>query len=266
MNRDLLKDFLPPILLRQLSGLSYGWRGNYTSWELAKKNCSGYNSFTIIEKVKEAAIKVRNGKALFERDSVIFEKAEYNFQLIATLMWITSRNNGELNVLDFGGSLGSSYFQNRNFLTHLRNFKWNIIEQERFVEAGLKEFSDETLNFHYTIDECLKTNTPDVIILSSVLPYLENPYEILDSIISRKFRFIFFDKMPFVNGPDRITVQKVNPSIYRASYPCWFFNEFKFIAKMERDYTMVFSFNNQDRANIRSVFKGFLFELKPVRK
>jgi putative methyltransferase (TIGR04325 family) len=38
--------------------------------------------------------------------------------------------------LDFGGSLGSSYFQNKKFLDALRLVEWNVVEQENFVATG----------------------------------------------------------------------------------------------------------------------------------
>ncbi|HRP59240.1 MAG TPA: hypothetical protein PK833_02995, partial [Vicingus sp.] len=75
----MLKELLPPILVKYLSSFFYGWTGNYKSWEEAQKKCSGYDSEIIFNRVKNALLKVKSGEAVFERDSVIFYKIQYSF-------------------------------------------------------------------------------------------------------------------------------------------------------------------------------------------
>jgi putative methyltransferase (TIGR04325 family) len=241
----------------------YGWFGDYGSWQEATNDSSGYNSAIIVEKVKDGLLQVKKGDAAFERDSVVFSKVEYVWPVLTGLLWVAAQCKGRLNVLDFGGSLGSTFFQYRRFLSPI-NVQWNVVEQGIFVDYGVKYFQDNHLRFHYTVEECLKENAVDVILLSSVLPYLEKPYHWLDFLMSVEARFIIFDKMPFLASGenDRLTVQKVPPSIYEASYPAWFFNEAKFMKALEGKYDLVESFEGDDRANIPSVFKGFIFSLK----
>jgi putative methyltransferase (TIGR04325 family) len=258
-----IKEYIPPVLLGKLTGLFYGWHGNFATWDEAIKNSTGYDADIIFELVKNAILKIKNGEAVYERDSVLFDKIEYSFPLLSALMLISSENNKKLNVIDFGGSMGSTYFQNKYFLNSLDVVNWNIVEQSHFVEKGNELFADNKLKFYNSIDDCLKEHTlPDIIIFSSVLQYLENPYQLLNDIFKYKIKYIFIDRTAFIKGNDRITVQKVNPKIYKASYPCWFFNENDFFEKFNTSYQMIFDFNTNDRANIRSVFKGFLFMLK----
>lgn len=260
---NFLKDYLPPILIRKITGFFYGWHGNYKSWTEAKKHSLGYDSDYILNKVKDALLKVKNGEAVSERDSVIFDKIEYSFPVLSAILWIAIQNRGNLNIIDFGGSLGSSYFQNKKFLNSLSKVNWNIVEQNKFVECGQKYFQNEQLKFFETIDECIHSQQPYAILLSSVLPYIEKPYELLDSILKQNFRYIIFDRTPFVpSKEERLTIQKVHPAIYHGSYPCWFFNEEKFLEKFKERYELITDFYSSDRANIKSVFKGFLFRLK----
>ena len=67
--------------------------------------------------------------------------------------------------------------------------------------------------------------------LSGVLQYLEHPYSLLADIVKRKIQYIIVDRTRFTlkNVDDRLTVQMVHPKIYKPSYPCWFFNEAKFL-------------------------------------
>lgn len=247
----------------KLRPVKYGWFGNYNSWQEAANNSSGYNSTEIVEKVKEGLLKVKKGDAAFERDSVAFDKVEYVWPVLAGLLWIAAQGHGKLNVLDFGGSLGSTFFQYRRFLSPIE-VRWNVVEQDIFIDYGVKYFQDNNLRFFYTVEECQSKNPVDVILLSSVLPYLEKPYHWLDVLISQNVPFIILDKMPFLTtgNDDRLTVQKVPPSIYEASYPAWFFNETKFMKAMQHKYDLVESFEGDDVANINAVFKGFIFKRK----
>jgi putative methyltransferase (TIGR04325 family) len=262
----MLKELLPPILVKYLSSFFYGWSGNYNSWEEAQKKCSGYDSEIIFNKVKHALLKVKNGEAVFERDSVIFDKIHYSFPLLAALSQTALNSSQKLHVLDFGGSMGSSYYQNRKLFNTLLSFSWNIVEQEHFVKEGKQTFADEHLKFYYTIEECLKEQQINLFLLGSVLQYIEKPYELLDTILSKKIAFIHLDRTPILkNNSDRITVQKVHKSIYDAQYPCWIFNETKLIHYIcNSGYELIFDAEPNERINVTDAYlKGYYFKLKP---
>jgi putative methyltransferase (TIGR04325 family) len=257
---NILKKVLPGWLRHSLSGIFYGWHGNYSSWSEALEKSGGYDSEKIIEKVRVSASLVKNGLAAYERDSVLFYKAEFSFPLLSGLMWIAALNKGKLNVLDFGGSLGSTYFQNKSFLDSLPELNWCIVEQPAFVDIGISSFADERLHFFHTIDECVGSFEIDVVIFSSVLQYIEKPFTLLHKIKDIGINFVLIDRTPFIQGNDRITLQKVPPAIYKGSYPCWFFNKKKFIDWFSEEYDKILEFDALDKANIRSEFRGFIFQ------
>ncbi len=260
MNKKVIRDLIPPLIIRLMSGLYYGWHGKYSDWNAAKKRVIGYDSKSILDKVKASTLKVKEGKAVYERDSVLFDKVEYSFPVLSGLMWISALNNGKINVLDFGGSLGSTYFQNRLFLDTLNEVNWCIVEQPDFVKVGLENITTPRLHFFYSIEECLKLYKIDVILLSSVLQYLEKPYDFLDIIKTLNCNYLIIDRTPFIKGKDRITIQRVNPKIYNGSYPCWFFNESDFVSYISSTYEMITEFSSMDKANILSDFKGFILK------
>lgn len=260
--RKLVKKLLPGFIIRKISGIFYGWHGNFRTWNDAAKRCTGYDSDAIIEKVKAASAAVRDGLKPYERDSVLYDEIHYAYPLMASLMMIAAENKGVLNILDFGGALGSTFQQNKIFLDRLNKVNWGIVEQNCFTEIGRREFSTESLRFFSSIEECYSAFRPDIILLSSVIHYFEEPYKLLDQIIAAKPEYILIDRTPFISGKDRITIQKVPPSIYRATYPCWFLNREKFLAYMLDSYNLLLEFDALDRANIPSEFKGFLFAMK----
>lgn len=272
----IIKSICPPIIMKLFLLLrksdkadEFGYFGNYLSWSDAEKETSGYNKGEILLKCKNALLKVKSGEAVYERDSVIFDKIDYSWPLLSSLLWIAAKNDNRLNLIDFGGSLGSTFFQNYRFLGDLTELKWNIVEQEHFVKCGKDNFEDKTLKFYYTIDECLKENKCDVILLSSVLQYLSKPYEFIEKFMEKDVRYIIVDITGFVEeDDDRLTIQKVPSEIYDASYPAWFFNKDKFLKYFSKRYDLVAEFPgyigeviNIDNKPIAG-YKGFLFEMK----
>ena len=257
----MLKALLPPLVLalQPRKREEYGWFGEYLSWKQALAECTGYDAAQIFEKVRSAALQVRNGSAAFERDAVVFDKNEYSWPLLSCLMWIAARNKGALRVLDFGGGLGSTYFQNRKFLNALQ-VEWSIVEQKHFVDCGIEFFSDNVLRFHADFESCFLKQQPDTVLFCSVLQYIEKPYNLLKQVFSKGFKYVVIDRTPFTDdGSSRLTIQRVNPQIYEASYPCWFFSEDEFVQFFSHEFNLVEEFVSPDKANFPSTFKGFLF-------
>jgi putative methyltransferase (TIGR04325 family) len=172
--KSFLKQLIPPLILTLLhKGKKYGWKGDFRNWQQARDLSGKYEDRHILEKVKEAIWKVKKGEAAYERDSVLFNQIQYSWPLLSALLWVASQNKGELKVADFGGSLGSSYYQNRQFLSGLSHLQWNIVEQENFVRCI--KFPGQYTAFLYSLDQLIEWGLPDILLLSCVLPYLENP-------------------------------------------------------------------------------------------
>lgn len=264
MKRFILR-ITPPILLdiaKYVIYGKYGWHGNYDSWEGANRDTTGYDQKEILEKVKGALLKVKNGEAVYERDSVLFEFIQYSWPLLAGLMFASAKCKGAVRVLDFGGSLGSTYYQNRRILNKIGEVSWNVVEQRHFVDCGKEYFEDDRLHFYYDVDSCMNEQHPDILILSSVLQYIERPYELLEKLLAYNFEFVLIDRTPFnLEKRDRIVVQKVLPVIYKASYPCWLFDEEKLMDYFKKHcYSLVESFYGSDGGGTGYTFKGHILQ------
>jgi len=203
-----------------------------------------------------------------ERDSVLFDKVEYSWPLLAALMWVAAQHDGALSVLDFGGSLGTTYFQNRAFLASLeKRVRWSIVEQPSFVTCGREHFTTDELTFYDSVEDCLRVEKPDVIVLSGVLQYLEHPCRQLEVLVDLGIPHIVVDLAPVFDHRDRLTVQKVPPEIYDASYPCWIFNERRLRAFLDERCHLVADFDcvlgqslNLGRGS-RARYRGYILAL-----
>jgi putative methyltransferase (TIGR04325 family) len=245
----------------------YGWHGNYANWRTAANKCTGYDGEAILTKVRAATLKVKNGEAVYERDAMLFDHIEYSWPLLANLLWIAGQQAEKLSLIDFGGSLGSSYFQNRYYLQHLNALQWDVVEQAAFVTTGERDIADNQLHFFATAQEAIAAHgRHDVLLLSCVLPYIEKPYELLEHLAALGIPYIIVDNTYFNPAAgNRLTVQKVPPVYYDASYPAWFLDYDQIIATLETRYKMITAYANEQILYLDGElvqYKGFIMQLK----
>jgi putative methyltransferase (TIGR04325 family) len=268
--KRILKSVTPPIVYSFFKRIliirknNFLWQGSYLKWQDAQSNCLGYSSEEILDKCRISMLRIINGDAVYERDSELFDEIQYSWCLIAGLQKAIISNNGKLCVLDFGGSLGSSYYQNRNFIGNIKSLEWCIVEQPHFVECGKQNFENDQLFFYYTLEECLAKHKPNVLLLSSVLQYLENPYAWINTFLALEIDYILIDRTAFIDkSDDIITIQSIPQKIYSSSYPAWFFNESSLI-KAFANYKVICSFKSycdkdiELNGNSKGEWKGHL--------
>ena len=250
---------------QQVKKHGYWWSGNYPSWEAASQECSSYADEHIAEQVKNVLLQTKDSLHSYERDGCIIPgEPTYAFELLG---WIKGSAIGpNINLIDFGGSLGTTYHQLKRYLGEY-NVRWNVVEQGHFVKIGKETFEDENIKFYNTMDECLEQTTPNCLISSGMIPYVENPYSLLDEAIDNDMEWILLDRLSMIDGDnDLLSIQVVPPEIYKAIYPCWFFGEDKMVRYIkEKGYNHLTSFDALGgrgfAPNIStSAYRGFIFK------
>ena len=281
MFKRIVKQCLPPFLvfiLRMIKqklisrgGPSFsqgGFKYGFDSFDAASRYVSslglvGYEEDLFINKLKSAAGLVRDGKAIYERDTVIFNQIDYAWELLTSLMLVSQRKE-EIQIVDFGGGLGTSYRQNCSMLKLAGiNALWTVVEQRKLVEIGRSEFENKFLKFISNLSE-LESREIDAVLFGSSLCYLEYPYEILNQTFMLGPHYIIFDRTPFIDlSEDRIAVQFVPESIYRAAYPIRTFSVSKFKDFMAQEYELVEEWDCDMQPDPNSCAMGSLWRKRP---
>lgn len=236
----IFKSLLPRLPFYRKSIARSARPGHYVNWDEALRDSDGYDAQIILDKTLEATLKVKRGEAVFERDSVLFDKPEYPYFLIACLLYISIIKKSKLSVLDYGGALGSSFFQCRKFISPILELRWNVVEQPKHVYAGKKYFEDDKLRFYPTIQECLENEKPDLFLLSGVLHFIEKPYDVIKVVNESLVDYVIIDRQPLSNSiPEWISIKKVSPSVYPASFPMWVLSKERFYDAWAKNYCIV---------------------------
>jgi putative methyltransferase (TIGR04325 family) len=254
--------------LRRPAPQEVTFTGDYACWADAVAKCTGYSAPVIVERTRAALLKVKRGEAVYERDSVLFDTPQYSFPVLTGLLRAALIGGGRLSVADFGGSLGSSYFQFRKLLRGATSLEWSVVEQPAHVRCGREHFEDKELRFFETMEECFAGHRPNVLLLSGVIQCLPDPYAALKGLLAHHVPHVIIDRQAFLtSGRDRLTIETVPEWIYPASYPAWFLSEARFTGEMAAaGYSLVTDFAGADHVSpsgAPAYFKGFIYDLSP---
>lgn len=261
LNR-VVSSLLPPIVRQLLLRLGLGGSRfiyGFKSWDDARSNCRGYDSNQIADALVEASRKVRDGEAAFERDGVVFERIEYSWPLLAAILG-TATPRGSLRVLDFGGSLGTTYRQIRGVIEGLGiDLNWVIVEQAHLVKIGNSEFKTEKLTFSGSL-EGYRPGEFDLILLASSICYVKEPMSVLSQIKALNPFAIAIDRTPISkDSSSQIGIQEVKNGSYEASYPISVFAPGALEEAMEPEYKKVFDWECELQPDPQTLSKGFFF-------
>ncbi len=278
--RRLLRSIAPPLLLNSLKTILVDknskiiYQGPFLTWEEAKANSYGYEDENIFSRVLEVAENVKNCNILFERDSVGFFEYSYSNPILIGLLNVAANNKGRVNLIDFGGSLASSYFRHYPFLYHLPELKWNIVEQRQNVINGSALFLHHyPLYFYGSIDECLRSSNINAALFSASIQYLEDSYSIISKIFHHEsIEQIIIDRIPITSQKnDVFIVQEVSPLIYKGSYPLRIFSRQKFLELFSGEWILLLNEISPEgwqvaENGVNFVYESFIFQRSSMGK
>lgn len=228
--------------LSDKDGKGFCFVGDYENWNDAYNDCGGgYEEEIIIDRVINATQKVLDGEAVWERDGYLFHERKYVYRICAAILRCAVQNNNKgVRVLDIGGSLGSTYLQNRTYLTDVKNLEYLIAEQDNFADYGHLHREDGVLKFIRSSDDYIKYGKFDIVLLSGSLQYIDDYEQMIGKVKSLKPRYIILDRI-MVGDKMRICKETVPEEIWgqRVSVPIRSFGESDIISFFANEYKMI---------------------------
>lgn len=192
--------------------------GDFLSWEALPDG--GYDNAEIADKVLKSTQAVIDNHAQYERDSVLFYEDGLEYPLLCSLQDVLMRCHGKLNVIDFGGAMGSTFWKYRKYLFALNSqVEWHVIEQPLFIQTAERLQYDAPLFFHSNLEDNSEIiKNANLVLFSSVLQYLPNYAYFLKKM--SPIKNVIIDRTPeFVTSKtSQLTMQYVKEPIYNANY------------------------------------------------
>ena len=248
------KDFFPPILIKLIKKI------------LRKNRVKYFNSFRDAE---DACVLSKDGWQYKEMCQMVGDKTTiyrdainkpYNIQatyllLEGALTKFYSEYQKKINILDFGGSCGTVYFDIRPLLGEKIKLEWKVIDLPEMIQSAKKHnLANNELQFFESIENA--SGNIDIIHTSSTLHYAENAYEIIQKFIDLNPVYILFNRMLFNEtendlfiihhsayrgiGPGKIPVGYTDKNI---DFPVMIMSFNKFSRILEGQYDLEWKFN-----------------------
>lgn len=248
-----------------------GFHGDFTSWDEAATQCvptrkTASEQRESMARTVELFQRALRGDLAFVRDGVPFVEPENPWPVLAYLLRAAAERHGALRVIDFGGSLGTTFLQARTLLATLPEVRWAVVERPEIAAAGRQALTSEQLSFFDSFAEARDAGDPDVVLFSGVLPYLPEPYAILDEVLRSSSRYILLDRTVVVAGDrSRVAIQTVPSFRGEISWPARLFCRRDLLQAFQPDFRAIAEFASycdpvEEIDGLRIDYKGFAFE------
>ena len=199
------------------------------SWETAVRKSVGYESVNVLTPLMQGTNESRVNLA----DS---KWATTRYQQIATAMFFCLSENRlrvgkPLRILDFGGGGGDYFYQFQKFVPHI-DFDWTVVETPALAEAMKQKHGGESQKIRWVGSLEMTEDKYDFVLCSSVLQYLEKPFEVLEDLV-KKSECVIINRIPIIDLSDHfVALQRILTKKRRGSYPAHFFSEKRFLKKL----------------------------------
>lgn len=244
----IIKAILPPILWWGFSGFSWKLKylisnkkptinGIYSNFSEVKS--SKINSFEekggqefALEKIKiiQRETKLENFWSISQKDSTQIDQPG-DISLISLVNSLISEGYF-VNVIDFGGALGNTYFAQKQKIVN-STFSWNVIERKKLVEIGNQKFKNDKLKFFNDISEISlnSNNSKNVALFRGSLQYFdENDFNnILKKFEEKNIHYVVLSQLLCGFIPDFVAAQ----NLWNTTTPIRFYNIQTLTKKME---------------------------------
>lgn len=201
------------------------WEGVYSNFQDVPEIGPGFRGGKWIENSLKKIYALRE---IAEKENIIPEVTRYRESILPVVASMAYNEKGEIKILDFGGSLGFTYYQVIQSLPSAENFEFHIVENEAVCEAG-REFFKQNEKIIFYSDLPNSNKRFDIIHMSSSIHYVEKWQDIIARMRLYQPRYILFTDLLAGNIPTYASIQ----NYYGSKIPVWFLNVDEVIKTME---------------------------------
>jgi putative methyltransferase (TIGR04325 family) len=237
----ILWEFMKKMINQMFPPQDQDFIGPYSTWSEAEALSDGWDSPAIVQKTFDLSIKVRDGLVAYGQDTIICNKINYSETILAFILLHLSCHKDKICIVDFGGSLGTNFYQNRKILRALSGTQvtWNIVEIPSIAKLGRDHFASTELFLYSDIDEIIqcREHATDSYLFSGSLQYCPEPFKLLDKVIEQGgAKILAFDRLLVSHTYDHaVFIQTSDPRVfYPASYPTWCFSKSVFVSYLKK--------------------------------
>lgn len=237
--KDLARAVTPPIIWRALAKARHRpspatrFEGPFDCWGSAAAASATWEDAEIIDRLLRAALRQRDGEVVFQRDGVELDHILYSDATLAFLTAALARVPGQLRVVDIGGSLATSYFQNRHLLPPELDCQWRVVEVPALAKVGREHFEFGPLRFLDCWRAALDAAPDGSVLFAGSLQYMPEPMAVLDELAARQVGVIGFERTLMGAQDHHEPYVQIPPAgYYAATYPAWHFSAERFVAEM----------------------------------
>ena len=191
------------------------------NWESAVSGSSGYQSPQTISTIEGSDPVVDKWTA--DQNFLGNRYLQVASAILSGLNFEKLKSDTPLRVLDIGGGLGEYFFLLSDNLPNLK-FEWLILETPALCElAKLKHGESSGISWTNALND--SSQTFDIVLLSSVIQYVEKPYALIE-LAMQKAPLLIFNRLPLSTNPHNLVcIQRPGLLETKGSYPVHILSE-----------------------------------------
>lgn len=212
------------------------WDGVYDDFVQVPKCGEGFES----KRWTEATYaKTKKCLSLLKKDDFTNPNTKGNltpFSIVSSIIYAKKKS---LKVLDFGGGMGLSFLELSSVLPKNKNLTYVIVENNQ-VNTKSKDIYKKNKKIKFT-NVLPKNYNFDIVYMSSVLQFVENWQELIDTLAKYNAKYFIFNDLPSGNIESTYASAQNH---YESKIPCWFFKLDEIVNKMKfNGYEVIFKSN-----------------------
>lgn len=203
--------------MKQVKAAPPIWEGVYASFGEAPASGKGFDGETWISNSLQKIASLRDEAA---QGCVVPPPGNYRHCLLPLLAALVYNEQGRARILDFGGSIGFTYYQTLCGLPQRDKLEYHIVERENVCRAGREFFKAENGGPEFFAELPQGESAYDIVYMGSAMQYVEDWKGLLARLCALSRKHLLLVDVPAGTIPTFVSVQHY----YGAKIPVWFFD------------------------------------------